>query len=158
MLILDPPHTPRPWGPGEDLVIQRVIRLLQATSSHPSAVTPGARGAFCMRASKLLSPPPSLGVMSQLCDSSVSRPNSALGRGGIRNPVSRGVALANQRLRLLGHRGSHPCAFYSHRLSPAVQNYWKHWEQGATAGQARTRGMETVAGGSSGSIPGLDRS
>ena len=36
----------------------------------------------------------------------LSRPHSALGRGGIRNPVSRGVALANQRLRLLGHRGN----------------------------------------------------
>ena len=86
MLILDPPHTPRPWRSGEDLAIQRVIRLLQAASSRPSAVTPGAQGAFCMRASKLLSPPPSLEVTSQLCHSSMSRPNSALGRGGIWNP------------------------------------------------------------------------
>ena len=54
----------------------------------------------------MLSPPPSPGVTSQLCHSNLSRPNSALGRGGIRNPVSRGVALANQRLRPLGHRGS----------------------------------------------------
>ena len=45
MLFLDPPHTPRPWQPGEDLAILRVIRLLQAASSHPSAVTPGVRGA-----------------------------------------------------------------------------------------------------------------
>ena len=59
-----------------------------------------------MRASKLLSPPPSLGVTSQLCHSSVNWPNSALGRDGIRNPISQGVALANQHLRPLGHHGS----------------------------------------------------
>ena len=58
-----------------------------------------------MRLSKLLSPPLSLWVTSQLCHSNVSRPNSALGRGGIRDPVPRCVALAN--LRPLGHRGSH---------------------------------------------------
>ena len=106
MLILDPPQTPHPWRPGEDLAIQRVIRLLQAASSRLSAVTPGAQGAFFMWASKLLSPPPSLGVTSQLWRSSVSWPNAALGRGKIRNPVSQGVALANQHLRPLGHRGS----------------------------------------------------
>ena len=49
----------------------------------------------------MLSPPPSPGVTSQLCHS-----NSRLGRGGIRKPVSRAVALANQRLRPLSHRGS----------------------------------------------------
>ena len=36
-----------------------------------------------MRRSKLLSPPPSLGVTSQLCHSNASWPNSALGRGGV---------------------------------------------------------------------------
>ena len=43
--------------------------------------------------------PPLLGVTSQLCHSNVSRPNSALGRGRIQDPVPRCVALANQRLR-----------------------------------------------------------
>ena len=47
----------------------------------------------------LLSPPPSLGVTSQLCHSNASWPNSALGRGGIRNPVPRCIELANQCLR-----------------------------------------------------------
>ena len=45
----------------------------------------------------------------QLCRSNVSRPNSALGRGGIRNPIPRCVELANQRLRRLCHRSSHRC-------------------------------------------------
>ena len=80
---LDPPHTPRAWWP-------------QLGSGDPESDTPSP--------SRILSPvcrppPPSLGVTSQLCHSNVSRPNSALGRGGIRDPVPRCVALANQRLR-----------------------------------------------------------
>ena len=78
MLFLDPPHTP-----GEDLAIQGVISLLQAASFSPICRNSRSPRCFFMRASKLLSPPPSLGVTSQLCHSSVSRPNSALGRGGI---------------------------------------------------------------------------
>ena len=65
----------------------------------------------------MLSPPPSPGVTSQLCHSNLSRPNSALGRGGIRNPVSRGIALANQRLRPLGHRGSYLGTLFDSKLS-----------------------------------------
>ena len=42
--------------------------------------------------SRLLSTPPSPGVTSQLCHSNLSRPNSALARGGIRDPVPRCVA------------------------------------------------------------------
>ena len=75
-------------------------RLLQAASPARSAVTPGVRGAFCsgdLKLSWVL--PPSLGVTGQLCHSNASRPNSA--RGGIRNPVPRCLALANQRLRPL---------------------------------------------------------
>ena len=96
MLFLYPPP---PWRPQRDLTIpwsdtpspSRIFCLI--------AVTPGARGAFCSGDLKLLSPPPSLGVTGQLCHSNTSRPNSALGRGGIRNPVPRCLALANQRLR-----------------------------------------------------------
>ena len=40
----------------------------------------------------LLSPPPSLGVASQLCHPIESRSNSAFGRAGIWNPVPRCVA------------------------------------------------------------------
>ena len=62
MLFLDPPHTPRPWRPGEDLAIQRVIRLLQAASSRLSAVTPGAPRCFLyagIQVAESSSPPPS---------------------------------------------------------------------------------------------------
>ena len=74
---------------------------------HLIAVTPGARAAFfCSGDLKLLSPSPSLGVMGQLCHSNASRPNSALGRGGIQNLVPRCLALANQRLRpVIPNRG-----------------------------------------------------
>ena len=90
LLALDSLHTPHPWQP-------------QIGSGNPEKHTPSlhelawlpwfqAPKVLEMRQSKS-SPAESssLGVTSQLCHSSVSRPNSALGRGGIRNPVSWGV-------------------------------------------------------------------
>ena len=79
-----------------------------------------------MRLSKLLSPPPSLRVTSQLCHSNVSRPNSALGRGGIRDPVPRCVALANQRLRPLGYRGSTHSHVCLHSLASSLIHSLSH--------------------------------
>ena len=73
---------------------------------HPP---PDCRNSRSPRRSKLLSPPPSLGVTGQLCYSNTSRPNSALGRGGIRNPIPRCLALANQHLRPLGGTGIKNC-------------------------------------------------
>ena len=67
--MLDPPHTP--GGPSEGRGVsqsRRVTRLLQAASS-----------AWLCRDLKLLSPPPSLGVTSQLCHSNTSWPNSEAG-------------------------------------------------------------------------------
>ena len=63
---------------------------------HPP---PDCHNSRSPRRSELLSPPPSLGVTGQLCYSNTSQPNSAPGRGGIRNPVPRCLTLANQRLR-----------------------------------------------------------
>ena len=72
----------------------RVIRLFQAASSRPSAVTPGAQGA-CNAAILVAESSP----LPWSDEPNVSWPNSA---GGIRNPVPQCVALANQRLRPLG--------------------------------------------------------
>ena len=55
----------------------------------------------------MLSPPPSPGVTSQLSHSNLSRPNSALGRGGIRDHVPWCIALENQRLRPLSFHFMH---------------------------------------------------
>ena len=56
-----------------------------------------------MRASKLLSPPPSEWGANYVTPAWAGQ---TLGRGGIRNLISRGIALANQRLRPLGLRSS----------------------------------------------------
>ena len=80
LLALDSPHTP-------DRILRslRNIRLLQDCRD--------SRRPRCWKCGDLshplLSPPPSLGETSQLYHSNASRPNSALGRGGIRNPVPR---------------------------------------------------------------------
>ena len=76
--------------------------------SHNSS---SPRHFFCSSDLKLLSPPP-LGI---LCHSNASRPNSALGRGGIRNPVPRC-------LRPLGHRGSMPLSENFNLKSKIIRN------------------------------------
>ena len=67
----------------------------------------------------------SLGVTSQLCHSNASRPNSVIGRGGIRNPIPRCVELVNQHLRLLRHSIHTFFVFkYHSMLNWACLVYW----------------------------------
>ena len=49
----------------------------------------------------------------------------------------------------------HLCVFYSHRLSPAKQNY-DIGKKETSSGQARTREVVTMAGGGSGTISSVN--
>ena len=127
---LNPPHTPRPWRP------QLRSSNPESDRLHPLArlctVTPGDWGACEFGDLSCWVLPRSDKPIMPLQH---SRPNSALGRGGIQNHVPRCVVLAN--LRPLRHRGSplpdilHWCRSNSiMRLHKSLQHrilffYWK---------------------------------
>ena len=87
----------------------------------------------------LPSPPPSLGVTSQLCHSNASRPN------GIRNPVPRCVALTNRRLRPLRHRGSLG-VYFKLRMNPTDSGALQDQGRGPGSGLGSSLCLDTPAG------------